>query len=268
MARYGRDYEHRNWLDRAGDAVERWFGGGRGDYDRDFRGRGNMDRGRFEHDEGIGGRGYGMVDRWNASRGGYDREYGGSDYRGGYGSGYRGGEMGRGGMDRGFGGGMDRGMSGGMQGGMGRGYGGGMGGRGSWQGDSYRSTNRDMDRDWGAGGRDDRPGYGGEYSDVDYGRNRQSQAFRGEMGRYYGGMDRGMNRDRWSGMQRPDMDRDDRGTADTGMRGTGGGYGDYDPYPGVGRYRGGGAGGVPTGRYFTGYGGTNQRSGSGYEPLG
>ncbi|HET7230329.1 MAG TPA: hypothetical protein VFJ16_10020, partial [Longimicrobium sp.] len=36
MRGYGRDYDNRgNWLDRAGETVRGWFGGGR-DYDRDY----------------------------------------------------------------------------------------------------------------------------------------------------------------------------------------------------------------------------------------
>jgi hypothetical protein len=243
MARYGRDFEHRNWLARAGDAVERWFGG-RDDYDRDFRGGAGMDRGRFD-EEGRFGRQGGMGDAgWHGARGGYDRDYGGMDYRGGYGSGFRRDEM-VGGMQGGSARGFDRGGWGEMR------------ARGSWQGDGYRSTNRDMARDrfFGAG-RGDRPGYGGELSDVDYGRDRQSRAFRGG----------GLGRDSYGGGQRGgyragggEMDRDEP------MRT---GYGDYGPYPGSSRFRGGGAGGVPSGRYFTGYGGTNFRSGSSYEPLG
>jgi hypothetical protein len=34
---YGRDYENRNWFERAGERVRDFFGGGH-DYDRDFGG--------------------------------------------------------------------------------------------------------------------------------------------------------------------------------------------------------------------------------------
>src|SRR4051812_17454374 len=84
MRGYGRDYEHRNWVDRAGDTVRGWFGGGR-DYDRDYGAGGRdswdrwdggdvrgmhrdwdrgMDRGRMMGGEWRGGGGY-QMNNWN-----------------------------------------------------------------------------------------------------------------------------------------------------------------------------------------------------------
>lgn len=102
--RYGRDYEHgnRSWLDRASDAMGRWFGADEGGYDRDYGYRGRMgahEMDRDTHDWQRGrmqGGGHGRF-----FSGGYDREMSGwgAGDRSGYG--YRD-EMGYGGRGQGM----------------------------------------------------------------------------------------------------------------------------------------------------------------------
>src|ERR1044071_5505782 len=77
MRGYGRDYEHRGWLDRAGETVRGWFGGGR-DYDRDYGGPGDLRD--WQHGTGWSGGtmdrhtlGGGMMNRGNMDRGMMDR---------------------------------------------------------------------------------------------------------------------------------------------------------------------------------------------------
>lgn len=102
MNRYGHDYDQRNWMERAGERVQGWFGGGER-YDREYNsryGRGDQSRtslGRYDsvraypnphsgqqpHPRGAGwsGRGYsggytgGRYDQ--AYRRGYDSQFGG-----------------------------------------------------------------------------------------------------------------------------------------------------------------------------------------------
>ena len=155
MRGYGRDYDDRNWIDRAEDTVRGWFGGGR-DYDRDYGwsggGRDLSHRGDWSRgpDRVRPGEGY-RTNNWNNQHANWDSvdragSYYGADYdrhvyRAG-GSGYdrdfdRDRDWDRprmqGGMQRGMGGSMGRGMTGGgMRGGqregwMGREYGGGYG---------------------------------------------------------------------------------------------------------------------------------------------
>lgn len=140
MNRYGRDYgNHRGWLERAGETVQGWFGGGH-DYDRDYgQNRGfsggrtveriapghDADRVRFVDrgydrdfgrrgfgDRGYQGQGFGNAGHTRGSE--YGRDFGGhrttpSGYatgRGsmGYGADYdRGFRGGAGGQNRGFG---------------------------------------------------------------------------------------------------------------------------------------------------------------------
>ena len=121
MRGYGRDYEHRGWLDRAGETVRGWFGGGH-DYDRDYGGPGNLRD--WQHGTGWSG---GTMDRHNLG--------GGMMNRGG---------MDRGGMDRG---GMDRGTTrewfGNEYGGGGYNAGNDWGdyNKGGWGGDLFRRSN-------------------------------------------------------------------------------------------------------------------------------
>ena len=65
MRGYGRDYDQgRNWVERAGDTVRGWFGGGR-DYDRDFGWDGGSARGMHrDWDRGLSRGGYRM-NNWN-----------------------------------------------------------------------------------------------------------------------------------------------------------------------------------------------------------
>src|SRR5215208_784342 len=84
MRGYGRDYDDRNWIDRAEDTVRGWFGGGR-DYDRDY-GWSGADRGDWSRgpDRARPGEGY-RTNNWNnqhANRDTVDRagSYYGMDY--------------------------------------------------------------------------------------------------------------------------------------------------------------------------------------------
>src|SRR3954453_9051513 len=178
MRGYGRDYDDRNWIDRAEDTVRGWFGGGR-DYDRDYgwsgsdRDRGDWSRGP---DRVRPGEGY-RTNNWNNQHANWDTvdragSYYGMDYqdrqtyRGG-GSGYDrdfGRERDRGRMQ---GGGMQRGMGGSMMGGRGmtnggmpergmRGTGQGQGWTGSEYGGGYGADNGTGWGDYSRGG-----GYGG-----------------------------------------------------------------------------------------------------------
>jgi hypothetical protein len=214
MRGYGRDYEHRNWLDRAGETVRGWFGGDR-DYDRDYGAGGRegwngwdggnvrsmhrewdrgMDRGRMmggqggdwdrETDwRGVGGGGYRM-NNWNnqhASREAVERHLGGyygADYedRGGWpGGGTRHSRMGSDyGRDYGRWGQSNRGMSG--RGGTGRGSWGGNT-RDAWLGNEYGGGGYNAGNDWGDYNRN---GMGGD-------RFRNSRSGGVEPGRYYDG---------------------------------------------------------------------------------
>lgn len=215
MRGYGRDYEDRNWLDRAGETVRGWFGGAH-DYDRDYGWggsdrdsslRGDWSRGPDRVPQGGGYR----TNNWNNQHASWDTvdragSYYGADYQdrsGGYGAGMGGSgydrDFGRdwdrgrmmGGSQRGMGGrvegrwvaggnGMDRGMSGG---GMGRGgMSGGMRGSGQregWTGGEYGGG-------YGAGG-------WGDYSGGGYGGDRFRNSTSGGVapGRYFRGYGNG-----------------------------------------------------------------------------
>jgi hypothetical protein len=76
MRGYGRDYDGRNWVDRAEDTVRGWFGGAR-DYDRDYGWsgaerdlpyRGDWSRGP---DRARPGEGY-VTNSWNNQHAGWD----------------------------------------------------------------------------------------------------------------------------------------------------------------------------------------------------
>ena len=158
--RYGRDYgnQHhggnRNWLDRAGEAVNRWFGNEGGHYDRDYGyrrdggsigggmmgggyGGGQMGGARDWHRVGM----HGGEDRVRYVNRGYDRDMGGYGYTGG--GGYRGGSMDYGREYRGGNAGY----------GSGRGF-----GNGGYGGYGYGTPQRDLDDDMDRGGRMDRGG--------------------------------------------------------------------------------------------------------------
>ena len=91
MRGYGRDYDHRNWLDRAGETVRGWLGGGR-DYDREY-GPGDLrewqhrdwNRGRAPRGGTGMNRGYGAggMNRGGMSREWMENEYGGGGYNAG-----------------------------------------------------------------------------------------------------------------------------------------------------------------------------------------
>lgn len=229
MRGYGRDYDDRNWLDRAEDTVRGWFGGGR-DYDRDYgwsggdrdlQNRGDWSRGP---DRAHPGEGY-RTNNWNNQHANWDTvdragSYYGMDYdrQGPDRQVYRAGGSG---YDRDFGRDWDRDR---MQGGTSRGMGGGsMGGRGmtggsmggGWMGGRGTSGGGTQDRGMRGGQRESWPG-------SDYG------------GGYAGGSG-------WGDYNR-------------------GGYGVGD------RFRNSTAGGVQPGRYFRGYG-NGSTGGSGYEPY-
>ena len=161
MRGYGRDYDNRgNWLDRAGETVRGWFGGGR-DYDRDY-GPGDLrDWQHRDYNRGMsagGMHGGGMAggyrtNNWSNTRG-YDATFrAGSGY---YGADYdRAGTWGgRSDYDRDMGAGWNRGRTlrgGGM--GMNRGYGAGGMNRGSmsreWMGNEYGGGGYNAGNDWG-----------------------------------------------------------------------------------------------------------------------
>jgi hypothetical protein len=225
MRGYGRDYEHRNFIERAGDTVQRWFGGGR-DYDRDYgmaermgwHQGGGTSRGGMDRDWADRG-GMGM-DRWSGSQGGWGGEMGGRDWsdrdrdwqrrtyiaghhhgmdRGGMRGGMtdrdrddRGSMMGGGGTDydrdydRGFSG---RNMGGGYYGGGSRYWGGGTGyqGGGSGVGDGYLTGGRGE-----LGGDNDQLGWG-DYNRGGYGGSlfRNSRGGGVEPGRHFRGYGHG-----------------------------------------------------------------------------
>ena len=120
MRGYGRDYDHRSWIDRAEDTVRGWFGGGR-DYDRDYGWSGGRDvthRDWLRGPDRARGEGY-VTNNWNnqhANRSTVDRAggYYGMDYQDRDREVYRAGGTG---YDRDFGRDWDRGR---MQGGTGR----------------------------------------------------------------------------------------------------------------------------------------------------
>jgi hypothetical protein len=227
MRGYGRDYDNRNWVDRAEDTVRGWFGGGR-DYDRDY-GWSGSDRDTYRGDWSRGpdrarpGEGY-RTNNWNNQHANWDTvdragSYYGMDYQDrqvyrAAGDGYdRGTGYDRGaGYDRDFG--RDR-----MQGGGHRWMEGLMGGSMEPRGGTDRGmTGGGMDRGMYGRGMPDRPM-------------------------------RGTGRDTWTGTE------------------YGGGYGaspgSFGASPG-GYGRGGTYGGG--GRYFRGYG-VGGTGGSGYEPY-
>jgi hypothetical protein len=173
MRGYGRDYDNRgNWLNRAGETVRGWFGGG-SDYDREY-GPGSL--GEWQHrDWNRGMQGGGMMggrmldgqrnNNWSNTRAGYDTVYRAGGY---YGADYDNTGM-RGGYDRDMSTGYNRGrmQGGGMMGGN-RGYSGGGMGRGSmdrggmdrggmdrggtsreWLGNEYGGGGYNAGNDWG-----------------------------------------------------------------------------------------------------------------------
>jgi hypothetical protein len=165
MRGYGRDYDNRNWIDRAGETVRGWFGGGH-DYDRDYGWgaadrdtsmRGDWSRGPDRAPQG----GEYRTNNWNNQHANWDTvsragSYYGMDYQdrsGGYGAG-----MGDTGYDRDFGRDWDRGR---MQGGTGR-------VEGRWVAGGGNGMNRGgMDRGMrGSGQREGWTGseYGGGYA--------------------------------------------------------------------------------------------------------
>ncbi|MFL5386367.1 MAG: hypothetical protein ACJ8GN_27935 [Longimicrobiaceae bacterium] len=195
MRGYGRDYEHRNWLDRAEDTVRGWFGGGR-DYDRDYGWSGGRDvphRDWLRGPDRARGEGY-RTNNWNNQH----ANWGTVDRAGGYyGMDYEDREVyrvGGTGYDRDLG--RDRGR---MQGGMGREMGGGwMGGRGT----SGGMRGRGMMRGTGQGdtwmGEEYGGGFGASGGWGDYGRGAYGgSAWRGsnaggvEPGRYFRGYGNG-----------------------------------------------------------------------------
>ena len=247
---YGRDYGNRNFLDRAANTVRGWFG----------------NRGGHEYDNGYRP---GMRGGWDDTRGGY-REMG--DVSGGY-------RSRQGGMEHGYGATNWTGRNadwnrGDLGGGWGRGAGEG------YRTGGYQPQHGAWDVDWdgsdrtmpGSGMRGGMPlrnpsGMIGRY-DRGYAQGRERyDSFRGnlEPGMRGGMMGRGMP----GGMNRYDRDMGrgrsgGMGGYDTGMMGGGtdmgdvnggtiGNYGAYGSY-GLERFRGGNAGGVPTGQYWTGYG--------------
>jgi hypothetical protein len=196
MRGYGRDYDDRNWFERAEDTVRGWFGGGPS-YDRDYPA--SRPRADWNHSRNSGAmwsrgpdRGYGggyRTNNWNnqhanwdtVDRAGsysyYDSDYGRPDRytardRMDYDREY--------GMNRGTtGGGMDRGM-GGMRRGM------GMGGRprGMPERGMMRSSSPDVEHEL------DRGIYGtswGDYGGYGGRRFRSSSSGGVEPGRYFRG---------------------------------------------------------------------------------
>ena len=187
MRGYGRDYDQgRNWVERAGDTVRGWFGGGR-DYDRDFGWDGGSARGMHrDWDRGLSRGGYRM-NNWNnqhATRDAVERAggYYGMDYERGYdrgmhGSGWTRGDYGRdyatGGWARG---GLTRGVRTGRgRMGMQQGSSGGM--RDTWLGHEYGGGGYNAGNDWGDY---NRGGYGGQAF-------RDSRSGGVEPGRYFDG---------------------------------------------------------------------------------
>src|SRR3712207_4308818 len=114
MRGYGRDYDDRNWIERAGETVRGWFGGGR-DYDRDYgdRDMGGRDWSRGDWGTGMRGgtydrgeRNWGDRDSWGETReswagGGWGNDV---DYGRGGSRGYTGGGGTYGGHQGGYGG--------------------------------------------------------------------------------------------------------------------------------------------------------------------
>jgi hypothetical protein len=249
---YGRDYGNRNFLDRAAHTVRGWLG----------------NRGGHDYDDGY--RAGGMGQGWGPDRGGY-REMGDV-------SGPR---NWQGAMDHGYGATNWTGRSADWNHGLGGERGGtgwARGGEGYRTG-GYQPQHGAWDVDW-----DDRTmpqggtGRGGMMG-------RMSGGMMGSGDRYDRGytQGRGMSAGMGRGVNRyaADYDRDDYrgsggyraggGMAPGGMGAGGMGYGlgdagggtigNYGPYGSYGleRFRGGNAGGVPLGQYWTGYG-----HGSGY----
>jgi hypothetical protein len=195
MRGYGRDYDDRNWFERAEDTVRGWFGSGPS-YDRDYP---------ATHPRGEWGPGYNAGGRWERGpdRGGYLGNNWNNQHaswesvdraaRGYYGADYRDRPAHFGGSsdyDRDFGrdwsrgsrGGMGRGMSGGYGGGLGGGTSGGMRGSGRWMGPEY-----------GAGRGDYTGGGWGDYSGGGYGGDRWRNSTSGgvQPGRYFRGYGNG-----------------------------------------------------------------------------
>lgn len=203
MRGYGRDYDDRNWFERAEDTVRGWFGGGPA-YDRDYpesRPRADWNHSRNSGamwsrgpDRGGYGGGY-RTNNWNnqhANRETVDRagsySYYGSDYdrsdrysgrdRMGYDRDFE--------SDRGsMGGGMGRGGMSGMRRGTGMGMGGqlrGMPQRGTMRGSNPGvDVEHEVDRGiYGTGGWGDYGGYGGHrFRDSGSGGVQPGRYFRG-----------------------------------------------------------------------------------------
>lgn len=193
MRGYGRDYDDRNWFERAEDTVRGWFGGGPA-YDRDYPA--SRPRADWNHSRNSGAmwsrgpdRGYGggyRTNNWNNQHANFDtvRRAGSYSY---YGSDYDRPDryQGRGATDydRDFD--VDRGMRRpGMGGGMrpGMGMGGrprGMPERGPMRG-SAMETEHELGNGLYGGGWGDYGGYGGH-------RFRSSSSGGVEPGRYFRG---------------------------------------------------------------------------------
>ena len=203
MRGYGRDYDDRNWLDRAEDTVRGWFGGGR-DYDRDYGWSGSDRDTTYRGDWSRGpdrarpGEGY-RTNNWNNQHANWDTvdragSYYGMDYQDR--QVYRAGS----GYDRDFDRGRDR-MQGGSERWMGGLMGGSMRGRGTTgRGMQDRPMRGGGQRDTWMGGEyggyGDRPGTGwGDYSrGGGYGGGgafRSSNAGGVQPGRYFTGYGNG-----------------------------------------------------------------------------
>lgn len=294
---YGRDYGNRNFLERAANTVRGWVGGrrdagddrwyddeyrggmaGRGwDEDRGYREMGDVSGYRGGMDRGYGGTGWrGYGDDRNLGMGGGWGRGGGDPYRtGGYNGSHGGWDvdwddtraggygMNRGGMDRG-GMGMDRGWSGGSE-------------RDHYMGRDFMTNHPHFGHDWRSGHTDDatvdmdrgawnRPGMGGGMS----GGGMMGRGMMGGMNR--GGMDRGWDSDRdWNRGRQVGSGYGADYASGSGMLGrdgnvgdvSGGMIGNYGAYGnyGIERFRSASGGGVPSGQHFRGYG-----VGSGYRP--
>lgn len=199
MRGYGRDYDDRNWFERAEDTVRGWFGGGPA-YDRDYpesRPRADWNHSRNSGamwsrgpDRGYDG-GY-RTNNWNnqhANRETVDRAGSYSYYGSDYDRSDRYSSRDRMGYDREYGnrGSMGGGMGWGDQGGMRRGMGMGGQSRGMPQRGTMHGSNPGVDVEheidrgiYGTGGWGDYGGYGGHrFRDSGSGGVQPGRYFRG-----------------------------------------------------------------------------------------
>lgn len=200
MRGYGRDYDNRGWLDRAGETVRGWLGGGR-DYDRDYGpgslrdwqhgtgwSGGTMDRHTLRGGMDRGNMGGYRTNNWNNMHG-YDATYrAGSGY---YGADYdNAGTWGANrGYDRDMGWQRGRPMRGGMMGGMNRG---GMDRGGMDRGGMDRNTREWLGNEYGGGGYNAGNDWG-DYNKGGWGGDlfRRSNAGGVEPGRHFRGYGHG-----------------------------------------------------------------------------